>query len=41
VNPNLVALGLLTGPTERQYRKLGMMVSGRGEAAKGLELVAN
>ena len=41
VIPNLVRLGLLTARTESQYRKLGMMVSGRGEATKGLELVAN
>jgi hypothetical protein len=41
VIPNLVRLGLLTERTESQYRKLGMMVSGRGEAPKGLELVAN
>jgi len=41
VIPNLVRLGLLTERTEGQYRKLGMMVSGRGEASKGLELVAN
>jgi hypothetical protein len=40
VIPNLVRLGLLTERTESQYRKLGMMVSGRGEEPKSLALVA-